>query len=165
MRKREKQVLIELLKNCKMSDRQLAQKLNTSQSTITRTRKRLEKRIIKKYTAIPNFSELDINLASVTFGKCDRSKKDIIECLECLADKYQRIIFTGEGEGMGKTCMIMSLHTDFTDFIKFKKQFKLWCKGIKDAIESFLISTTKDSFHMIDFSNTVEDLLKENKKK
>jgi len=162
MRKREKEVLIELLKNCKISDRQLAQKLNTSQSTITRTRKRLEKKIIKKYTGLPNFSELNINIASVNFGKCDRSKKDILECLENLSDKNPRIIFTGEGEGMGKTCMVVSLHTDFTDYTKFKLEFRSWCKGVKDASESFLIST-KNSLQTFDLSKTVESMLKEKK--
>ena len=164
MRKREKEVLIELLKNCKISDRQLAQKLNTAQSTITRTRKRLEKKTIKKYTALPDFSKLNINISSVTFGKCNRSEKDIVQCLEGLSDKYPRIIFTGEGEGMGKTCMIVSLHRDFTEYTNFKKQFRSWCRGIKDAAESFLIST-KDSFQTFDFSKTVEDLIKEEKKR
>ena len=162
MKKRERQVLIELLRNCKISDRQLAQKLNTSQSTITRTRKRLERRTIKKYTAIPEFSELNINLASVTFGMCDRPKKDIIECLEGLSDKYPRIIFTGEGDGMGKTCMIVSLHREFADHIKFKEEFRSWCRGIKDAVDSFIIPT-KGSFQTFDFSKTVEDLVKEEK--
>jgi len=163
MRKREREVLIELLKNCKMSDRQLARKLNTSQSTITRTRKRLEKKIIKSYTALPDFSKLNVNLASVTFGKCNRSKKDILECLGSLSDKHPRIIFVGEGEGMGKTCMIVSLQKDFSDYTKFTREFRSWCKGIKDASESFLIST-KDSFQWFDLSKTVGNLLEENRK-
>jgi DNA-binding Lrp family transcriptional regulator len=162
MKNREKEVLIELLKNCKISDRQLAQKLNTSQSTITRIRKRLEKKIIKLYTALPDFSKLNINLASVTFGKCNRSEKDIAECLETLSDKYPRIIYMGEGEGMGKTCMIISLHRDFVDYTKFSREFRSGCKGIKDAVDSFLIST-KDSFQTFNLSKTVKDILKEEK--
>jgi len=163
MRKREIQVLIELLKNSKMSDREIAKKLNTAQSTITRTRKRLEKKIIKTYTALPDLSKLDIKLSSVTFGKCNRSKKDIIKCLGALSDKYPRIIFTGEGEGMGNTCMVVSLHKDFNDFTKFKGEFRSWCKGIKDAIESFLIPS--NSFQTFNLSKTVESLIKEENKK
>ena len=164
MRKKEKQVLIELLKNCKISDRHLAQKLNTSQSTVTRTRKRLEKKIIKKYTALPDFSKLDIKLTAITFGKCERSKKTILECLGNLSDKFPRIIFTGEGEGMGKTCMIITLHKDFTDYTKFAREFRSGCKGIKDAIDSFLIPS-EDSLQTFDLSKTVGDLLKEGKRK
>jgi len=160
MRKREKEVLIELLKNCKLSDRELARKLDTSQSTITRTRKRLEKKIINKYTALPDFSKLNINIASVTFGKCNRLKKNILECLKGLSDKNPRIIFTGEGEGIGKSCMVVSLHKDFTDFTNFKEEFRSWCKGIKDAVDSFLIPM-KGSFQWFDLGRAVEDLLKE----
>ena len=159
MKNREKEVLIELLKNCKISDRELAQKLKTSQSSITRIRKRLEKKIIKLYTALPDFSKLNIELASITFGKCNRSKKDIAECLEGLSDKYPRIIYIGEGEGMGKTCMIASLHKDFEDYTNFSREFRSWCKGIKDAVDSFLIPT-KDSFQTFNFSKTVEDIIK-----
>jgi len=163
MRKREIQVLIELLKNCKISDRQLAQKLKTSQSTITRTRKRLEKKTIKKYTALPDFSNLNINLISVTFGNCNRSKKDILECLETVSNRYPRIIYAGEGEGMGKTCMLISLHKDFSDYTKFKGECRLLCESIKNATESFLIPS--NSFQTFDLGKPVENMLKEEKKR
>lgn len=164
MRKREKEVLLELLKNAKISDRQLSQKLNTSQSTVTRIRKRLEKKIIKLYTAFPDFSKLNINLTSVTFGKCTRPKKVILGCIEKFTEKNPRIIFAGDGEGLGKTCMFMSVHRDFSDFTRFKREFRSWCAGIKDASESFLIPT-KDSFLFFNLSKAVEDLLKEGKNK
>ncbi len=163
MRKREKEVLLELLKNAKISDRKLAQKLDTSQSTVTRIRKRLEKKIIKLYVALPDFSKLNINLASVTFGKCTRPKKDIITCMEKFAEKNSRIIYAGGGEGMGKSCMIVSLHRDFTGYTKFSREFRSWCEGIKDAAESFLIPT-KDSFQTFDLRRTIQDLLKERRK-
>jgi DNA-binding Lrp family transcriptional regulator len=164
MKKREKEVLIELLRNCKISDRQLAQKMNTSQSTITRVRKRLEKKIIKSYTALPDLSKLNINLCSVTFGKCDRSKKDHIECMEKLAEKNPRIIFASDGEGMGKSCMIVSLHKDFSEHVKFMGDFRLWCKGIKDAAESFLIPS-EGSFQNFNMAKVVEDILGKGKQK
>lgn len=163
MRKREKEVLLELLKNAKISDRKLAQKLNTSQSTVTRVRKRLDKKIIKLYTALPDLSKLNIDIASVTFGKCARPRQVILKCMEKLAEKNPRIIFAGEGEGMGKSCMIVSLHRDFTEYTKFIREFRSWCKGIKDASESFLIPT-KNSFQTFNLSRTIGDILKEEKK-
>ena len=162
MKNRETEVLIELLKNCKISDRQLAQKLNTSQSTITRIRKKLEKKIIKSYTALPDFSKLNISLASVTFAKCNTPEKDIVGCLEKISDKYPRIIYAGGGQGMGKTCMIVSLHRDFEDYMNFSREFRSGCRGVKDAIDSFLIST-KDSLKTFNLSKTVENILKESR--
>jgi len=145
-----------------MSDRQLAQKLNTSQSTVTRIRKRLEKKIIKIYTALPDLSKLDVNLISVTFGKCTRSKQDIIECMEKIGSHYPRIIFASEGEGMGKSCMIVSIHEDFAEHMKFARDFRSGCRGIKDAVESFLIPS-EGAFQTFNLSRVVEDILKEEK--
>jgi DNA-binding Lrp family transcriptional regulator len=163
MKKREKEILFELLKNAKISDRQLAQKLNTSQSTVTRVRKRLEKTVIKSYTALPNLSKLGINLGSFTFGKCGRSREEIMKCLEKLAEKDPRIIFAAEGEGMGKSCIVASLHEDFSDHIKFIREFRSRCKGIKDAVDSFLIPS-EEIFHDFNLSRVIENVLKNNKK-
>jgi DNA-binding Lrp family transcriptional regulator len=163
MKKREKEILFELLKNAKISDRQLAQKLNTSQSTVTRIRRRLEKGVIKAYTALPNLSKVGINLASFTFGKCGRSREEMKKCIEKLAEKNPRIIFAAEGEGMGKSCIIATLHEDFSDHIKFVREFRSWCKGIKDASDSFLIPS-EEIFHDFNLSRVIEDVLKNNKK-
>lgn len=52
-------ILHYLKTNAKLSDREIAKKLNTSQSTITRHRHLLEKKeIIKNYTAIMNITKL-----------------------------------------------------------------------------------------------------------
>jgi len=44
MREIEWKVLSELMKNSKLSDRELARKLGSSQPTVTRTRRRLEEK-------------------------------------------------------------------------------------------------------------------------
>ncbi len=48
-------ILYELMKNSKVSDRQLAKKIGVSQPTIIRRRSRLEKEVINGYTAIPKW--------------------------------------------------------------------------------------------------------------
>ena len=62
MRNRDIKILCELLKNGRISDRELAKKLNISQSTVTRARHRLEKKEILSYIAVPNLINLDINI-------------------------------------------------------------------------------------------------------
>jgi len=50
---REKQVLKELIKNCKIGDQEIARRLKTSRPTILKIRKRLEKKeIIRGYTTL-----------------------------------------------------------------------------------------------------------------
>jgi len=63
-------VLSELMKNAKLSDRELAKKIGSSQPTVTRTRRKLEKEgYIREYTLIPNFHRLGYEILAVTFFK------------------------------------------------------------------------------------------------
>ena len=56
---REKQVLNELLKDCKTSDQEIARRLKTSRPTIFKIRERLEKEgIIRKYTAKLDYEKM-----------------------------------------------------------------------------------------------------------
>jgi DNA-binding Lrp family transcriptional regulator len=59
LKKVELKVLSGLIKNSKISDRELAKTIGVSQPTVTRARTRLEKNgYIQEYTAIPNFAKL-----------------------------------------------------------------------------------------------------------
>jgi DNA-binding Lrp family transcriptional regulator len=164
MKKREMEVLLELLRDSKVSDRQLAQKLNTSQSTITRIRHRLEKKIQMSYTGIPNLSKLDIELISFICGKCTHSRDEISNCVEKMVESFPRIIFAGEGEGMKKTCIFVTINKDFNDFTDFLREFRLSCKGIRKEIESFLVPT-KYVIRNFNLFSAVKDLIKEEKTK
>lgn len=57
------------MKNAKLSDRDLAKKIGSSQPTVTRTRKKLEKKgYIKEYTIILNFEKLGFKLMAMTLS-------------------------------------------------------------------------------------------------
>lgn len=57
MKKIEWKILSELMKNSKISDRELVDKIDSSQPTVNRHRKRLEKQgYIREYTMIPDFA-------------------------------------------------------------------------------------------------------------
>ena len=63
---REKQVLTELLRNCKISDQEIARRLKTSRPTIFKIRERLEKKgVIKGYVPLIDFGKLNLNLQAV----------------------------------------------------------------------------------------------------
>jgi len=64
------QLLGELLKNSKRSDRELAKILGVSQPTVTRARNRLEQNgTIQDYTIIPNFKEMGFEILAINFAK------------------------------------------------------------------------------------------------
>jgi len=66
----ELKLIVELMKNSRRSDRELAKALKVSQPTISRTIRKLEKEgLIREYTAIPDFYGLGFDLMSVNFVK------------------------------------------------------------------------------------------------
>ena len=67
----ELQLVSELVRNCRRSDRELAKVLHVSQPTVTRTRARLEKQGLIEYGASPNLPELGYKIMAVVFGKRD----------------------------------------------------------------------------------------------
>ena len=156
-------VLAEILKNSRKSDRDIAKKLGISQPTVTRIRKKLERNVIKAYTAIPVFPEIGVELLSFNFGKCTNPKKDTALCLRQMTKTNPKILFISSGEGMGKNCLIVAIHKDYRDYVDFINNVRIHCKGVKDAFESFLAPTTRD--HVLDFANPTIALIKEEKLK
>jgi len=159
MKKRVQDVLVEILKDSRKSDRDIAKKLEISQPTVTRIRKKLERNVIKSYTAIPVFPEIGVELLSFNFGRCTNPKKDTALCLKQMAKANPKILFISSGEGMGKNCLIVAIHKDYRDYVDFINNIRIQCKGVKDVFESFLAPTTRD--HVLDFAGPTTSLIKE----
>ncbi len=142
-------LLQELVRNSKRSDRDLAKKLQVSQPTLTRMRKRLEKEgYILDYTAIPNMTKLGFEIIAFTFMNVDRFEPDkgqLDAALGELGHKWvahnPKILLGAGGEGLeGKNCMMISVHRDFTDFSDFINDFRgRWATNCTE-IETFLVS-------------------------
>jgi len=143
------QLLQELVKNSKRSDRDLAKILGVSQPTLTRMRKRLERdNYILDYTAIPNLTKLGFEIIAFTFLKIDRFDPKTGELDSALGERAHKwvshnskIIFAAGGEGLhGSNCMMISVHRDFTDYTDFIADFRTqWARRVFD-MNSFLIS-------------------------
>jgi DNA-binding Lrp family transcriptional regulator len=161
MKKREKDLLLELIRKSKQSDRELATKLKTSQSTITRTRHRLEKKIIRAYTVIPNFSEIDINLIVFTVCKCDEPNNEFHKTLKKFIDDHPCIAFMSRGEGMGTKIMV-SFHSDFDGYQDFMREtrriFNKHITGLKS-----IITSTRNITKELDLYRPVRHFLEENR--
>jgi DNA-binding Lrp family transcriptional regulator len=63
------EILSELMKNARISDRTVAKKLGVSQPTVTRRRARMEKEGLLEYTTLPDFSKLGIEIMAISFSK------------------------------------------------------------------------------------------------
>ena len=138
-----KQLLRELLKNSKRSDRELAKVLKVSQPTITRTRHHLEKNgLVQDYTIVPDFKKMSFEILAITFVKMrpEIRTPEIFKEAKKYTEKFPNAIFAAIGEGMGMTGIIISFHHDYTDYQRKWNQMRLDWKDFLIDIKNFLVS-------------------------
>jgi len=110
MKKRMMRLLLELLKDSKRSDRELARVLGVSQPTVTRMRSRLVKEgVIKEWTIIPDFVKMGYEIMAITYIK-GKWKKEFGERAVEWAMANPNIIFVARAEGKGKNAVVFSAH-------------------------------------------------------
>ena len=138
-----RQLLRELLKNPKRSDRELAKVLEVSQPTITRNRGKLEREgIIQDYTIIPNFRRMGFEILALTFVKM---RPEILtperrEVARKYAAKFANAIFASAGEGLGMTGVIISFHKDYSDYHRNVNKLRVDWKDFTEDIQTFIVS-------------------------
>ena len=140
---REKQVLAELMKNCKISDQEIARKLKTSRPTILKIRNRLEKkRVIRGYTCLVDLEKLGLGIQAVVLYRWrDYSKSKELESIIKFIISLPEVILFVKGEGLGsKTDLIISAHEDLKDYEKFIRKLKYQWKNHVENVDVFLSS-------------------------
>lgn len=143
------QLLRELLKNSKRSDRELAKVLKVSQPTITRTRHKLEQSgLIQDYTIVPNFRKMGFEILALTFVKmrAEILTPERTEEAREYAAKFPNAIFASTGEGLGMTGVIISFHKNYTDYHQKINLLRTDWKDFTENIETFVISIGEEEF-------------------
>lgn len=146
-RKRLLGVLAEMLKNSRLSDREMAKRLECSQPTITRARRRLEEQgYIKSYTIIPDFAKMGYQILAFTFFRmksypnASEAEKVVLRASEWVG-KRPNVIFAADGQGLrGKDIVIISFHKDYPEYADFMRTLAVdWGQIVTDT-ESFMVS-------------------------
>jgi DNA-binding Lrp family transcriptional regulator len=166
----ELRIIAELMKNSRRSDRELAKAMHTSQPTVSRTIKRLEKEgIIKEYTMIPDFAKLGYKIMGITQMKVkDESEKNM--------EAEFTAVKTMEKERAFANFMAV-IGTDASKnraFITFYKNYSAYSEGIRAAkklpfyegeeIESFLVDLESGRhYRLISMSEIARHILQESK--
>jgi DNA-binding Lrp family transcriptional regulator len=164
MKEVQRKALLELMSNCKRSDRELAKVLNISQPTVTRVRSWLEKNnFIREYVAIPEFSKIGLELVAFTFFKIRlRVTKEAVEEIrkraETFIKNHPNIILALRGEGLGCDGILVSLHKNFATFTQFMRELKTETANT-EVVGNFLASLTdKDQYRSLTFKHLKEYL-------
>jgi len=137
------QLLRELLKDSKRSDRDLAKVLKVSQPTVTRTRHKLERDgMIQDYTIIPNFKRMGFEILALTFVKMRPAilSPEIMENARKYAVQFPNAIFASTGEGLGMTGVIISFHKNYTEYHQKVNQLRVDWKDLTEDIRSFIVA-------------------------
>ena len=173
MREIEWKVLSELMKNAKISDRELAKKIRYSQPTVTRARWKLEKEgYIREYTVIPNFHKLGYEILAVTLFKYKKSfdAEKIKKAKKILGESFKEgpfeIIMAERGMGGGYNAMMMSIHRDYKSFTGLMS----WAQQFYDLelgeFQSFLVNLAGEvRYQPLTFSFLAKHLLTVKEKK
>ena len=126
MKDTELKVVVELMKNSRRSDRELARAIGMSQPTVTRTRTGLEKRgIIKEYTMVPDYVQLGFQLMSITFTRLKEpiSKETLEEvrksARKTLSERPTAVISATNGLGCNADHAVIAFHRNYAEYSEF----------------------------------------------
>ena len=137
-------LLLEMMKNSRRSDRDLAKVLHVSQPTVTRTRQRLEKDYVETYTLIPKFDKIGYEILAFTFVKSKTYEKSETEKLVSFAKewcmKHPNVVFAADGEGIGKDAVVVSFHRSYSDYADFMRSLTVDGANFVMDLQSFLVS-------------------------
>jgi DNA-binding Lrp family transcriptional regulator len=167
MRKTESSILIELMKGCRRSDRELAKVLNVSQPTVSRLRRKLEKEgYIKEYAAIPDFSKLGYEIMGVTLIKTsepstrERSGGVRQAVVKVEQEGPRASLMAVNGEGFQKNRLFITLYEDYSAYNEAMQLTKQSPHIEVKSLESFLVSLKdKNSYRLLTMSAIANDLM------
>jgi DNA-binding Lrp family transcriptional regulator len=132
-----------LLKNSRRSDRELARTIGASQPTVTRNRKILAE-YIRSYTIMPSFDKIGYEILAFTFSKLAIYDKDQVngklEQIKEWVMKRPNVIFSSDGEGLGKDAVMISLHRSYSKYVEFMKGYSSVSADFATDMQSFIVS-------------------------
>jgi DNA-binding Lrp family transcriptional regulator len=142
------ELLFELIKNPRLSDRQVAKNMGVSQPTVTRRRRDLEEEKLLDYTAVPDLKKLGFEILALTFGNRAAHPQHAelqIQKAKDFIQRYPNLVFVSSGMGLDSDRVVISVHKDYSDYSKFQQEIRQeWGESMAVA-GSFIISLISDS--------------------
>jgi DNA-binding Lrp family transcriptional regulator len=143
----ELKLISELMKNSRRSDRDLARIVGTSQPTVSRIIKKLEKEgVIKEYTMIPDFSKLGYKILALDFVKLKHTleQQQINKAREIAKESLKagslEVVMLERGVGLGYDGVFISYHEDYSAHVKFVEWLRQFDFLELTEIRSFLVN-------------------------
>ena len=135
----ESNLIFELMKDSRRSDRELAHVMGVSQPTVSRIIKKLQKGgVIKEYTVIPDFRKLGFEILAITFLALEKEPQPgTIAALE-------NVLMFESGLGLRYSHVVISLHEHYSSYAEFQIRLKHDLSTVRDS-ESFLVNLADEN--------------------
>jgi len=148
-------LVCELMKNSRRSDRELAKVLGVSQPTVSRIVKKLEKEgVIKEYAMIPDFAKLGFGIMSIDFATLketipeEKLKEIRKQVRQTLQKEPISTIVAMSGIGCNADRVVVAFHEDYSTYMKYLNKLKQHPLVIVDQIRSFVIDLNDRSQYL-----------------
>jgi DNA-binding Lrp family transcriptional regulator len=147
LKKVDYRILAELIKNSRLSDRQLAKNLGISQPTVTRRRTLLQKERLVEYTAIPDLRKLGFEIFAFNFAnwKQEASSEENIREAKAFISKHPSVMFVSTGRGLGADRVSVSAHRNYADYHRYIQELKEHWGANIERVDSFIVSLQNDN--------------------
>ena len=157
--KRKNQVLFELIKNSKRSDRELAKIIGISQPTVTRLRSQLEKEgQIQEYTTIPNLTSMGYSIMAIFLMKYKANGKRAKEITEDIGNGNS--LFASRAQGMGKNTILISLFKNYGEYAEYLNNLSSKYDDLVEEYDSMLVDLNGPIIKSLSLRNLVENIQK-----
>jgi len=159
-------LISELMKNSRRSDRELAKAIGTSQPTVSRIIRKLEKEgIIKEYTILPDFKKLGYHICAFTFADFQtpqdlQSMRELVEEYGKRLAEIPEAVMIERGLGEKSNGVVVSLHKSYSDYMRFQQWLKQFGSLSTYDLRSFIIDLDdKVHYRYLTFSTLANHLL------
>jgi DNA-binding Lrp family transcriptional regulator len=141
------QIMFQLIKNSRQSDRLIAKNLKISQPTVTRRRTILEKEGLLEYTSIPDLKKLGFEILAFIIGKWNFQKypDTRVDDMRKFINDHPNVIFISTGTGQNYDRIGISIHRNYSEYSKTIQDFQEGWGKYYENLSSFIISLQSDN--------------------
>ncbi|HUV98201.1 MAG TPA: Lrp/AsnC family transcriptional regulator [Candidatus Paceibacterota bacterium] len=152
LKKLDFKILSELMKDARLSDREIAKRIGTSQPTVSRRRKKFEDEGLLEYIAVPALGKIGYQIIALHFVLWSqagyqslREQNDFMERVNAFLSAHPNIIFASSGSGLGMTRLAIAVHRNYGEYTNFRRALTTGWGDYIERFESFIISPESDS--------------------
>jgi DNA-binding Lrp family transcriptional regulator len=162
----ELKLIVQLMMNSRRSDRQLAKAIGTSQPTVSRMLRKLEKEgYIKEYTIIPDFRKLGYQVMGITLLRHRKpvTKEKLTEIrkktIEIEKQHPYASLLAVNVIGPEKERLFITFYQDYSDYSKTMQVTKNLPEVDVESLESFLVNLADESnYRLLSMSQIAKHL-------